>query len=180
MKKSSNSQGLVDYSPLFVGKPPDNDTWEAIYRVYYRWVRPVPISRALVRGYFLPRSFETWRKAAVYRFLGVAFFGRIVPTGGIAFRRITGARMVNYTLRTATFEGARRHLFRTCAIEAAHLAVFFAVSIAVVVSCLLGRTSLAIGGTVANLAINVYPVLLQRYIRARLVRVLMRRPRAAA
>ena len=53
--------------------------------------------------------------------------------------------------------------------------VFFAVSAVAGVSVLLGKTSLAIGGMIANLAINGYPVFLQRYTRLRILALLSRR-----
>ncbi|MHC4179420.1 MAG: glycosyl-4,4'-diaponeurosporenoate acyltransferase CrtO family protein [Planctomycetota bacterium] len=167
----------MDYSAISLGEAPDDDKWQAFYRLYYRCVRPVPVFRALVRWYFLPRGLEAWNKGAIYRFLGVAAFGRIIPTGGVRIRRITGAGMVDYTLQCTTLASARKFFFRACAFEAAHSLVFISVSVVVVICCVLGRTHLAVGGTVANLVVNAYPMLLQRYTRVRILRLLARRPR---
>jgi hypothetical protein len=114
-------------------------------------------------------------KSVFYKLIGVGIFGRIIPTGGILIRRLTGARMVRYTFRNSTLTAAREFFLRACAVETAHSIVFILMNIVVAVSCVLGKTQLAIWGTVANLMVNVYPMLLQRYTRVRIFRLLVNR-----
>lgn len=167
----------MDYSTIPLGEAPRDDRWQTFYRFYYRCIQPISVYRAFVRWYFLPRRFEVWNEGAIYRFLGVSVFGKIVPTGGILFRRITGAKMVDYTLQGSSLSSSsiRRFFFRTCAFEAGHFLVLIAMSVAVVFCFLLGKIHLAIGGTVANLMINAYPMLLQRYTRVRILNLLARK-----
>jgi hypothetical protein len=105
----------------------------------------------------------------------VDLFGRITPTGGVLFRRITGLKMNRYTLRNTTLGAAREFYLRACAVETAHLIIFILMNITIIISCILGKTQLVIFGTVANLIVNVYPILLQRYSRLRIFRLLVKK-----
>ena len=125
--------------------------------------------------YFYPKSFEMVNKSVFYKLIGVVIFGRVIPTGGILFRRFTGFKMSRYTLRNISFAAAREFFLRACAVETAHIIVFIFMDLVIALSFILGKTQLAIWGSIANLFVNIYPILLQRYTRLRIFKLLVKR-----
>ena len=107
MVRGKQAWGVKECSAVALGEPPTDDNWQAFFRFYRRRLRPSGFLRALVRRYFLPWRIEAWGKGRIYRCLGVADFGRIVPTGGVVMRRLTGKRMEGYTLKRHTLSSAR-------------------------------------------------------------------------
>lgn len=118
--------------------------------------------------YFVLRRFE--RSGALYVALGVLLFRRLVPDGDFAnqwrrrrepmFRMIRGRGDVTSFIRR-TEESERGHL------------VLLAFGIAsAAFAWHLGWRGWALYLACGNVVVNVYPILLQRYTRSRLVRLL--------
>lgn len=129
--------------------------------------------RAFWSWYFAPRAFERAGDGRVYRKLGVRFFKRWLPTSGDVVTRRRGK--LHIAVRDGGREAAlRRHERRTRAYEARH--IFGALSMLAI-----SWWSVAIHDKgnwlvllAANLVINGYPIMLQRYNRVRLHEVLAR------
>ncbi|NNG17177.1 MAG: hypothetical protein HKM89_11920 [Gemmatimonadales bacterium] len=168
----------MTYDAVCLGPVPQGDGWGAIYRSYARMAGLMPPVRRLARSYFMPSALERWRDGAVFQYLGVHLFGRVIPTGGISIRRVTGARMAPYTLSGVSLESARQFFFRTCAFESAHFPFFIFLLVLAVMRYAQGQVDLAAENTLVNLAVNIYPIMHHRRTRYRIVRLLERKQRA--
>ena len=107
----------------------------------------------------------------------VPLFGRVIPTGGIAVRRVTGARMAPYTLKTSTVRAAREFYYRACVFEFLHLPFLLVLAGLALHRYLIGRIDWAVQETVMNLAVNLYPIMHHRNTRRRIVELLDRHSR---
>ncbi len=112
--------------------------------------------------------------------LGVHLFGAVIPTGGIAIRRVTKARMAPYTLAAHSLRAARAFYYRACVFEALHMPFALTLGWLAIDRAMNGRPDLALENTVINVAVNVYPMLHHRRTRTRIVRLLERRAIAPA
>lgn len=106
--------------------------------------------------YFRPRDFELRDNGAVYRRLGARFYKKIVPSSGEWVSRLRGIDRLK--VRDA---GTRRGALlmyeeQTRKWEWGHLISAFCLQLWV---C-----------TAINLVVNVYPIMVQRYNRARIAR----------
>lgn len=175
MTESSTSAVLDD---LRSGAPPANDGWTGLYRTVDRVARPGSALRRAICRYFTPSRIESAGGGRLYRWLGVAAFGRFLPTGGIGVRRLTGARMAPYTLAAATRRAARDFYFRASVFEALHLPFFLVLAGLALDRALGGRMDLALQDTAVNVVVNLYPMLHHRHTRVRIVRLLTLAERA--
>ncbi|UCF19307.1 MAG: hypothetical protein JSU87_15475 [Gemmatimonadota bacterium] len=110
----------------------------------------------------------------MYRSLGVAHFGKVIPTGGVVIRRLTGSRMAPYTLRGTSVGAARDFYYRTCAFEAAHTPFMLALLIITGYQLAMGRLDLALNDMLVNLGVNIYPIMHHRHTRARITCIVAR------
>ena len=156
------------------GTYPSDDGWAWAYRFYEKVIRPREWMRRPLCAYFNPNALERAGDGAIYRLLGVQYFGRVIPTGGILIRRLTGARMAPYTLKGTSLGAAAEFRYRTCLFEAAHLPFFLALLVLIIDRFQSGRADLALENTVVNLAVNAYPMMHHRYTRLRIDRLLAR------
>jgi hypothetical protein len=129
----------------------------------------------MVCRYFWPTALECWYWGRIYKVLGVHLFGAVIPTGGIAIRRVTGARMAPYTLSGSSLGGARAFYYRTCVFEALHMPFFLALAALAIHRLATGRIDFALQNVGINLAINLYPMLHHRRTRTRIVKLLSER-----
>lgn len=166
------SKQAVERGPL-----PRDDGWSFLYRLFDRLARNGSVLRHVLCGYFWPGPRELAGNGRLYRRLGVSRFGRVIPTGGVAVRRLTGWRMAPYTLRGTSLGAARQFYYRTCAFEAAHLPFFAALLAWTGRQLVLGRLDLAAEDMVVNLAVNLYPIMHHRHTRVRIVGLLERKRR---
>jgi hypothetical protein len=115
--------------------------------------------------YFRIRRFE--RNGRVYEFLGVARFRSFVPDGDIAtsWQRRWNPRYRVIRNRTAAAEFARR----TVESERGHLVLFAAGLFSAGFAWSIGWHGWAAYLLAGNIIVNLYPIMLQRYTRARLV-----------
>jgi glycosyl-4,4'-diaponeurosporenoate acyltransferase len=120
--------------------------------------------RHLPEGFFVVRPFERGR---LYRRLGVRAFKRFVPDGDLISRLARPRR--DRALR-AHFNRAEPSALeaRGRVAERAHLVSLIAVLPLAALAAVLDRPGFAAALLVLNLIFHEYPVLLQRYTRARL------------
>ena len=168
----SNCARSVVFDDLQRGAPPADDGWAGVYRLVARVARPTSRQRRVLCRYFLPSRIECAAGGRFYRALGVAVFGRFLPTGGVAIRRATGARMAPYTLAKPTRRAARDFYFRACVFEAAHLPFFLTLVALSLHRASVGRLDLALEDMAVNVVINLYPMMHHRHTRVRIVRLL--------
>lgn len=162
----------LNFSQINIGPFPKNDGWNAIYRMYQVIIKHFPQFSSFAQWYFLPNSFEMANERIFFKRLGVDLFGRIIPTGGILIRRLTGAKMKPYTLASSSYQAAREFFFRTCIFEALHLPFFLTLVILSTYRLLDGRPDLAGENMLINLFLNLYPILHHRNTRARIIKLL--------
>ena len=172
------SSGL-DRSPVRVvktqlerGPLPHGDGWGGLYRLFDKLGPPGSAPRRVLCRYFWPKGPELATNAKMYRYLGVPLFGRIIPTGGVAIRRLTGAKMAPYTLRGTSIGAARDFYYRTCAFEAAHSPFMLALLVLTGYQLANGRFDLAANDMLVNLGVNIYPIMHHRHTRVRITNIL--------
>lgn len=153
------------------GDWPEGDGWSWLYRAFDNAAPRGGRLRRAVCGYFRPTMLERAGDGALFRALGVAWFGRWIPTGGISVRRLTGARMRPYTLRGPSLGAARDFYYRACVFEGLHLPFLLALLALALRQLVLGRVDLALEDSLVNLVFNVYPILHHRRTRGRIVRL---------
>jgi len=132
---------------------------------------------AWLLGYFDPAAWE--KSGAVYRRLGVHRFRHLLLNGRYPNRLVSFARRRPYRVITGR-QSAGLWLLFTVFVEAGH--TFFGGVMAVFMVRALARGDLAAAASILlqNLVINVYPVMVQRYNRGRILRVLKQDTRGAA
>jgi hypothetical protein len=154
------------------GRWPKDDGWTWLCRAFDGIAAPGSRLRLLLCCYFWPSGWERTGGGRVYRLLGVHLFGRLIPTGGITIRRLTGLRMTPYTLRGPSLGAARDFYYRACVFEALHLPFLAALVALAVRQLILGRIDLAVEDTLINLLLNGYPILHHRRTRGRIAALL--------
>jgi hypothetical protein len=121
-------------------------------------------------SYYRVRSFE--RSGRVYKMLGVRQFRRFVPDGDLANRwarrRDPSHRVIHGRRSAAAF------LCQTEESERAHLVLLTLGVVSAGFALYIGWPGWAFYLSVGNVLVNLYPILLQRYTRARIVAVLDR------
>ena len=124
-------------------------------------------------GYFRVRDFE--RTGRVYEALGVRWFRRIVPDGDVAnsWRR----RSDPYYRMVRNRETATAFIARTEQSERGHLVLLTGGVLSACFAWQIGWPGWAVYLAVGNVAVNLYPILLQRYTRSRLAAISKQRTR---
>lgn len=154
------------------------------------WFHPVPgfetvlpwFVGALLAGpwvLLLPRSFHAPRdweaKGEFYRWLGIEHFRAIVANGDLV-NRFVRARHRNYRVYG---HGIERLVPRSVWNEKRHIAYLCWGLVTACFAWSIGWTSWAIWLAGSNVGANLYPAMLQRYSRARVMRLARLHPRAA-
>ncbi len=130
------------------------------------------MSHKLNKWYFKSRSFERRQKGIIYVRLGARIYKKFVPTSGDLITRLRGINRLkivetgnrrqaleNYQEQTRKWEW--RHLISAVLLES--WAVFAGIAF--------GIEHFFISSTI-NLFVNLYPIMVQRYNRARIAQVL--------
>jgi hypothetical protein len=117
------------------------------------------------QAYFKTREFE--KSGKLYEALGVRYFKKIVPTGGDYFMSIVrkgfkNAKMIDGKTFIPWYNNMTKFY------ESMHLVGFFAMGSIDYEHLINGRYKQAAMGVSINLAVNLYPIMLQRYNRARM------------
>lgn len=116
--------------------------------------------------YFAPKFFE--KNGLIYKLLGVHIFKRFLPTGGDIISRITKTR----TIENGKTETLKRYEKYTRIYEAIHLTAFVGYIALIMINLSLYWVVMWV---VLNLLINVYPIMVQRYNRGRIYKILQKR-----
>jgi hypothetical protein len=91
-------------------------------RLQRRW----PALRKALLAYFGSKGFELMSRGAIYRFIGVHLFGKIVPTGGVWMRRWTLMPMSAWVLEGLSRARARQYRYKAYALELVHVTAIVA------------------------------------------------------
>lgn len=169
---ASGSRRLDVAAELRRGEWPAEDGWGWLYRSFDVLAPRGGALRRALCGYFWPGAAERAGAGVLDRLLGVRWFGRWIPTGGIGWRWLTGAKMRPYTLRGSSLGAAREFYYRTCVFEALHLPFLLALVALAGRQLALGRADLALEDSLVNLLFNVYPILHHRRTRGRIAKLL--------
>jgi hypothetical protein len=121
----------------------------------------------LPASYYAVRRFE--QSGRLYEILGVRWFRNFVPDGDLANRWRRVRIVTNRHLAAAFVE-------RTKLSEKSHLVLLLIGVATCIYAWQIGWRGWAIYLAVANILVHSYPILLQRYTRARLQRILAARP----
>ncbi|MBT5021289.1 hypothetical protein HOK51_04705 [Candidatus Woesearchaeota archaeon] len=116
--------------------------------------------------YFRPKSIERWKDGRIYEGLGVHYFKKIVPTGGEYVSKLFNIHPIR-NAKTKE-EGLRQYEPITRIFESIHTPAVIIMAALAAGFIQTGSFKIAAYGTLINLAINIYPVMLQRYNRARI------------
>ncbi|VVB77846.1 Uncharacterised protein [uncultured archaeon] len=129
------------------------------------------IVRKCLEAYFEPKSFEKWQNGRVYEWLGIKYFQKAYLA---TFGKI--ANPSGKWIDDKSTESLKSYIAGTRALELAHigLAGFFLAGDLIIASNSENNNSLGgfLRGCAVNLAINLYPIILQRYNRTRVQTVL--------
>ena len=134
-------------------------SWWAILGGTLKWSLP------LSPHYFNIRGWESTGR--VYRLLGIGLFKRLLVRGPLA--------ALNPAIRS---QGGRRSLSelteKMCEAEAGHVLIFVVMLLFVFSAALQGWWGSVFWLLLFNMLLNLYPIMLQRYNRARIERILQR------
>lgn len=122
------------------------------------------------RAWFRLRGFE--RDGRIYEILGVRLFRLFVPDGDLA-NRLRRRRNPKYRLVGGRL-AASAFVRRTEQSERGHLAFLAMGVLSVAFAWQIGWRGWAVYLGVGNVVVNLYPILLQRYTRTRLARIIRR------
>ena len=126
------------------------------------------LRRGLPRWYFLPFRFERWGSGRCYRWLGVRRFKYWIPFSGDRVALRTGRHPLRQGKLPETLDAAFQN---TVLYELIHLSILIPL-LPVMVAPFRHEAWVAGGFVVAlNVLMNVYPIMVQRYNRVRLLRL---------
>src|SRR5215472_7924009 len=125
-------------------------------------------------SYFRPKAFEL--RGKLYEAMGVRLFRRFMMDGDYMNRRLRRA-VPNYRF-IAGRDSMRRFEALTRANERGHLILLLSGLPPTVYAVASGWPKFAAYFVIVNILLNVYPILLQRYTRARICRILREAPQS--
>lgn len=118
------------------------------------------------KSYYHPKVWEI--NGRFYEGLGVSIFARFVPHGDI-INRLIRRRDPNYRV-LKNRSALPQRVKSTCQGEKGHLVLFLMGLFTTIYACRIGWYGWAVGLAFGNCIANLYPLLLQRYIRNRIYR----------
>lgn len=133
----------------------------------------VPPLRATVAAYFRPTALERAGSGRIFRMLGVHWLAYIIPTGGLLWRRLFHWDGWSFALQEPTERGAREYRYNTCVFEILHLSAILLMLPDGIWAFQHNYQDGILKFVLAGLLMNGYPILLQRYNRVRIARILM-------
>ena len=127
--------------------------------------------------YFKPKFFEKWGNGRIYEFACVKPLKSLyTKIGKKIVKKATGSydidRENNYFIWDSSEEGLKKFDYQTRKNEAIHLIPSFIFSGFTLINLLVGNYIVAGIDTISNLAVGIGPVLVQRYNRTRLHKVI--------
>ena len=124
------------------------------------------MTRAVLRWYFLPFRFERWRAGRCYRWLGVRQFKYWLPWSGDWIVRRSGKHPLWQGKRQAMLDVAFQN---TILYELIHLSILVPLLPLTIMPFQLGAWTAGLFGVAVNVVVNIYPIMVQRFNRARLL-----------
>lgn len=117
--------------------------------------------------WFGPKPFEY--SGALYERLGVRTFKKFVPFGDYTNRLVRSLLASNFKI-VSNISSAMVWVLFTVLVEAFHTLVFIVFAAFMVSNLLDQEYAKAVANLAVNLMVNVYPIIVQRYNRIRLLR----------
>ena len=128
--------------------------------------------KKLKQWYLRLRPFELQGNGAIYARLGVRIYKKFVPTTGDFVTRLRGIKRLKIVETGDRREALENYLNLTLKWEWRHLiSAVFLQSWALLAGTFLGMEHFWISSTI-NIFVNFYPIIVQRFNRVRLVRVI--------
>lgn len=124
------------------------------------------MTRGLPRWYLRPFGFERWRSGRCYRWLGVRQFKYSLPWSGDSIVRLTGKPPLRQGKHQAMFDKAFQD---TVLYDLIHVFIFVPLLPAITMPFQRGAWTAGLFGVAVNVVVNIYPIMVQRYNRARLL-----------
>ena len=126
-----------------------------------------------LRDYFRPKRFEFAGTDSVYRVVGIRFFKKYLPTTGDLARRMKGITQIRYR-QEDPFADLYAHERKTRTLEFRHwIGMVLFVALALIFQKDYSGFDYVFV-SLLFLVINVYPILLQRHTRVRILKALER------
>lgn len=133
------------------------------------WFRQ--IVKKIADAWFDPKSFE--QNPKVYEKLGIRTFKKYIPTGDL-MNRLVWKRLGAEDLVKPTLESLKNYEKYTRLYESVHLTALGLGAVTMAAQLSSGQIEGAVFTAGINTLVNVYPILLQRYNRSRLYKVINR------
>ena len=126
----------------------------------------------LKKWYLRLRPFELQGNGVIYTRLGTRIYKKFVPTSGDLVTRLRGIKRLNIVETGDRREALENYLNLTLKWEWRHLiSAVFLQSWALLAGTFLGMEHFWISSTI-NIFVNFYPIIVQRFNRVRLVRII--------
>ena len=124
-------------------------------------------------AYFKPKAFERSREDSIYRWIGIKFFKKYLPTSGDIARKIKGLTQIKHN-QADRFSEIRKYEHKTRVFEFRHrLGMIVFILILLIYEKSYSLTDYLFV-SILFLILNIYPILLQRHNRIRLLNLLRR------
>jgi hypothetical protein len=153
---------------ILANKDKNLSGWAWVEYAVDKYIKSInPLKRLLIL-YFKPFWFENLGKGIIYKILGVNYFGMILPTGGVAIRRLTNSKMPAYTLESPTINSAIKFRYRSCMFEFVHLMAIISQLPKLINLISTGKIEELIVYYWWNIPVNIFPLMYQRFTRVRI------------
>ncbi|MCB0647713.1 MAG: hypothetical protein KDC49_13685 [Saprospiraceae bacterium] len=126
-----------------------------------------------MKNYFKPEVFEFVENKTIYDFVGIKVFKKYLPFTGDIARKWANKKQINLD-RTTRNEELYRYELETRKNEMRHLFALIAFVLLIFIIDKKLNVFDVIFLTTLNLVLNIYPIMLQRYNRIRIIKVLLR------
>jgi hypothetical protein len=124
-------------------------------------------------AYFKPKKFELYRNKTIYEFVGIKVYKKYLPTTGDIVRKWRNIVQIRPD-RSKRISELYRNERQTRTYEIRHIiGTIVFVALVFVVDKKLNLFDMAFL-TVLNLYVNIYPIILQRHNRIRIIKVLLK------
>jgi glycosyl-4,4'-diaponeurosporenoate acyltransferase len=121
--------------------------------------------------YFRPKQFEYYGTSTIYTLIGVEIFKRFVPTTGDIARRVRGISQLKYRRQELVSDLYKLEMY-TRTVETRHwIGMVLFIAIASIVKSDYGLFDYLFVSSLF-LTVNVYPIMLQRHNRIRILNLL--------
>ncbi|MFZ1807796.1 MAG: hypothetical protein WAU36_11260 [Cyclobacteriaceae bacterium] len=127
--------------------------------------------KKITEAYFKPRTFESHRTGSIYEFIGIKTYKKYLPTTGDIVRRWRKIKQIKLN-GTSKAQELYKYERQTRKYEWRHLIGFI---VFILLTLMIERTLTLLDWfilIILNLLINVFPILLQRHNRIRLINIL--------